>query len=330
MFTRILVPLDGSRLAEAVLPAACYLGECLGATLVLFHVIERGGAETIHGQHHLAQASEARAYLGRLAARLTDRGLTVEQDLHEPAEGDVALSIIEHTQDLKADLVILCAHGHGGLRDMFIGNIAQQVLQKGRTPVFFLRPGEAGAQVTPGSAQGELPQPERGDERAVRGALRPEEDAARDQCRRILLPIDITSKHGTGLPVTAQLARACGAAVHVMTVVPTAASLPPDEAAIASILPNASTAVRDLEARNARERLQGVIRDLAAQGLTATGSVVRGDTPAMILATAGQQEVDLIVLATHARGKLTAFLEGSVAPRVLAQATTPVLMVRES
>jgi nucleotide-binding universal stress UspA family protein len=330
MFTRILVPLDGSQLAEAVLPVACYLGERLGATLVLFHVIERGGAETIHGQHHLAQAGEARAYLGQLATQLTDRGLTVEQDLHEPAEGDVARSIIEHTQDLKADLVLLCAHGHGGLRDVFIGNIAQQVLQKGRTPVFFLRPGEAGDRLAPGRDQREPPQPARVDVRAGVEAAQPQKDAPRYQCRRILLPLDITSKHGTGLPVTAQLARACGAAVHVMTVVPMADSLPPGEAAIASVLPNASTVVRDLEARNAREHLQGVVRELAAQELAATGSVLRGDTQALILATASQQVVDLIVLATHARGKFTAFLEGSVAPRVLAQATTPVLLVRES
>ncbi len=308
MFKRILVPLDGSQLAEAALPVAGYLGERLGATLVLFHVIERGGADTIHGQHHLAAASEARAYLAQVAAQLIDRNVAVEQDVHEPGEGDVARSIIEHTQDLHTDLVLLCAHGHGGLRDMLIGNIAQQVLQKGRTPVFFLRPR---AEVDP-MAQRQSPK-----------------DVSQYQCRKILVPLDITSRHGTGLPVAAQLARACGAAVHVMTVVPMADSLTPDEAAIATVLPNASTVVRDLEARNAREHLQGVTRELVAQDLPATGSVARGDTAALILATANQQNVDLIVLATHARGMVSAFLEGSVAPKVLAQTTTPVLLVRE-
>lgn len=299
MFQRILVPLDGSRLAESVLPVAEYLAKCAGATLILFHAIERGAAETVHGERHLAHADEAQAYLSEVAARLRKAGLTVEQHVHDPEEADVARSIVDHATDLQSDLILLCAHGRGGLRDVLIGNIAQQVIQDGPTLVFFVRPDAMTARV---------------------GGYR---------CRKILVPLDISSPHETGLPVAVQLARQCGAAVHVMTVVPTMSTLPADEAPVAVMLPTASAAVLDLDARNARQYLEEVTRDLVVQGLAADGSVARGDVASLILSTAKGQQVDLIVLATHARRMLGARWEGSVAPKVLAQAADPVLLVRE-
>jgi GAF domain-containing protein len=50
--------------------------------------------------------------------------------------------ILDHIEDLKADMVLLCAHGHGGMRDFFVGNLAQQVIVNGNTPVFFIRTAE--------------------------------------------------------------------------------------------------------------------------------------------------------------------------------------------
>ncbi len=299
MFQRILVPLDGSRLAESALPVAEYLANCTGAALVLFHVIERGAAERVHGERHLARANEALAYLNEIAGRLRQAGLVVEQHVHEPGEADVAQSIIDHTQDLRTDLVLLCAHGRSGLRDVLMGNIAQQVIQGGQTPVFFVRP--------EGMAK----------------------RAGHYQCRRILVPLDPSDPHEVGLPLAVQLARQCGAAVHVMAAVPTAVTASPEEAPAAALLPTATAAVLDLDARNARLRLQDVTRSLVAQGVVADGSVARGDATALILSTARDQQADLIVLATHARAMLEARWEGSVAPRVLAQAVDPVLLVRE-
>ena len=52
MFKRILIPLDGSSLAEMVLPTAVYIAERLQAALILFHVVEKAPPTEMHGQHH--------------------------------------------------------------------------------------------------------------------------------------------------------------------------------------------------------------------------------------------------------------------------------------
>ena len=65
-FTRILVPLDGSRLAEAVMPAARSLAAKLGARVLLLHVLEREPPEAVHGEPHLGTSQEALTYLESL------------------------------------------------------------------------------------------------------------------------------------------------------------------------------------------------------------------------------------------------------------------------
>ena len=141
MFKRILVPLDGSNLAEKVLPFARYLAERLQATLILFHVVEKDAPNEIHGQHHLREVAEARAYLDQMAVQLSSAGVSIMQDVHEVQEAGVAQTIRDHAEELQADLIVLCAHGNGGLRDMIFGSIAQQVIRQGTVPVLFIRPG---------------------------------------------------------------------------------------------------------------------------------------------------------------------------------------------
>ena len=69
MFKHLLVPLDGSHLAEAALPAAACLAEHLGASITLIHIIERDVSGEIHGERHLKTPAEANAYLEAVAGR---------------------------------------------------------------------------------------------------------------------------------------------------------------------------------------------------------------------------------------------------------------------
>ena len=69
MFKNLLVPLDGSRMAESALAAAAYLAPKLRARVTLMHCIERAAPETVHGERHLREPEEARAYLEEAAAR---------------------------------------------------------------------------------------------------------------------------------------------------------------------------------------------------------------------------------------------------------------------
>src|SRR5437588_178242 len=77
MYRRLLVPLDGSRLAETILVVVERLAAVYRATVVLLHVIERGAPATVHGERHLRTAVEAQTYLEGLAARLSAGGTGV-------------------------------------------------------------------------------------------------------------------------------------------------------------------------------------------------------------------------------------------------------------
>ena len=69
MFKHILVPLDGSHLAEAALAPAARIAGTLGAPVTLIHIIEQEAPREVHKDRHLTQADEAQAYLREVAAR---------------------------------------------------------------------------------------------------------------------------------------------------------------------------------------------------------------------------------------------------------------------
>src|SRR5436309_8423104 len=109
-FAHILVPLDGSRLAEAVLPAVLAIATRFHSRVTLLHVLERRPPATIHGDRHLMQAPEAAAYLGDVAARLRQEGIEVNAHVHDAPEGDLPRSLVEHAEEFAPDLIVLCAH----------------------------------------------------------------------------------------------------------------------------------------------------------------------------------------------------------------------------
>jgi len=142
----LLVPLDGSPLAEAALPAAETLARALGADVTLLHVMERGAPATVHGHAHLTDAAAAQAYLDALAPRFAGIGAgRVDTHVHPNPENDVALSIGEHAAELGADLVVLSAHGEGGIGGWLTGTIAQQTIRRATPPVLLIRPNPVGS-----------------------------------------------------------------------------------------------------------------------------------------------------------------------------------------
>jgi len=301
MFKHLLVPLDGSRLAEAALPAAAALTGALGARVTLIHVIERSAPQRVHGEPHLSDPAEASAYLNEVAARAFPSVVRVEQHIHTTEVEDVARSIVEHASELGSDLIVMCTHGRSGLRTWLLGSIAQQVIALGVTPVLLVRPDGA----------------------AARHAF---------ACRRLLVPLDGNTDHEQGLVVAADLARACGAEVHLLMVVPTLSTLPGEHATAARLLPGATSAWLDMSEEAARAHLQPRVIDWQASGLPATAEVCRGDPAGAIARTAHRVQADIIVIGTHGKRGMDAFWSGSVAAQVSGRSRVPMLLVpvRES
>ncbi len=298
MFKRILVPLDGSGLAEAVLPMTGYLAERFQSTVILFHVVEKAPPGVVHGEHHLQRFAEAREYLTRVAERLAAPGVTITQHIHETQEAGVAQTIRDHADELGADLIVLCAHGRGGLRDVLFGSIAQQVIQQRTVPVLFVRPG-------PGKT-------------------------ASPQVRRILIPLDGLKAHEIAIPVAQALASQCGATLYLLSVVPTTETLSIKDAVAGRASPRTTMLALDSSARQAADYLQHICDGLTANQQRATGAVLRGDAAARVQETVAAENIDLIVMATHGRSAIDARWEGSLTPRVLPVTTVPVILVRSS
>lgn len=297
-FKKLLVPLDGSRLAEAVLPVAMVFAEGFGATVSLLHVMEREAPETIHGEHHLVDAAEAQAYLEKVADECGCEGVTVELHVHPNLERDVVASVIGHADEFGADLIILATHGSGGMRDILVGSIAQQVLRRGTRPVLLVKP-------SPGAAE------------------KPYE------LRRILLPLDGSPIHDEAvLPVAESVAAAVGADIQLLVVVPTLSTVAGDKAAVATLMPAATRAALDIERDDAVEYLREVSEGIHSRGVQARAEVRRGDPAAEVVGAAESYSADLIVMATHGRIGLGALWQASVGAKILSRTHQPLLLVR--
>jgi nucleotide-binding universal stress UspA family protein len=295
MFKKILVPLDGSHLAEAALPAAASLAEKLNAPVTLLHIIEQNAPEAVHNEPHLTRPEEAEAYLKDLAKRSFPAEVKTNWHVHDAGVKDVTASIVEHTGEFEPDLIIMCAHGHSGIRDMLFGRIAQQVVAKGATPLLFLQP--------------------------MTSYQKP------FNLRRILLPLDSESVHDDSLPIAKNLARAYNAELYLLCVIPTFSTLRGDEAAMSTILPSTTNALLDIKEEHARQHFQGHLNELIGEGFRTSAEIARGDPAQTIVNVAERSAADLIVLSTHRRAGIDAFWARSVAPNVARRTKIPLLLI---
>jgi nucleotide-binding universal stress UspA family protein len=106
MFKHLLVPLDGSSLAEVALPYAAFIASKTDAMVTLIHVIERHPPQTVHGATHLTDAAAAQLYLDTIAARVFPPGIRVERHVHTSEVSEVASSIVAHAGEFKPDLIV--------------------------------------------------------------------------------------------------------------------------------------------------------------------------------------------------------------------------------
>jgi len=137
-FDKILVPLDGSLLAETALPTAVELiGSNAKATLILLRATEAitvPGVDPLDAQ--VAVVREARDYLEAVAARLRrDATASVRTSVWY---GAAAPSILEAARMEEPDVIMMSTHGRSGFCRLSRGSIAESVLRGSRTPVFLI------------------------------------------------------------------------------------------------------------------------------------------------------------------------------------------------
>lgn len=295
MFKHLLVPLDGSLMAESVLPATVQIAVRLKASVTLVHIIEENPPAEIHRESHLQDPEQARRYLGMVAGRAFPAGIDVDYHVHTAKVENVAGSICEHVTEIGADLIVMCTHGKSGPREMLFGSIAQKIIASGATPVLLIQP-------TPGA------QPT-------------------FSCNRLLVPLDGNPEHEHGLPAARAMAEAFAAALRLLMVVPTFGKLAGQIATASRLLPGTTTKMLDLSIQTGEEYLKQIQTELGTTIRDVSYQVLRGDPAKIIVDTALATDTDLIVLGTHGTPKMEAFWLGSVTPKVAARCKVPLLLV---
>ena len=293
MFKRIILPLDGSHLAEAVLPAALYLAETIGVEVVLLHLVEENAPQSVHGEAHLTDPDQAFIYLEEIASQFPPN-VQVESHVHEVQVSSVADSISKHASELSSDLIAMCTHGHGGLTGWLVGSIAQQVIGIGSVPVLLISPNTEHREFS---------------------------------LREILIPLDGNAEHEEGLHAAGAMVSHHKTGLHLLQVVPTLGSLKGEEAAAGRFMPGSTHRLLDMAEQEAREHLSAHSRELETAGFDVTTWVRRGDPVEQIIAIANQLPADLIVLGTHGKSGHKAFWESSVAPKIPERTMIPLLLV---
>ncbi len=148
MYKTILVPLDGSEVAEAILPYVEELAKLFGSTVVLLQVMElphliglpKGEIYDALPQMTPAevnqQLSETRRYLDGVVARLDANGINARAVVEY---GPVVVTIMRAARQEEASLIAMASHGRGGLADVYYGSVAAGVLQRIDRPLLIVR-----------------------------------------------------------------------------------------------------------------------------------------------------------------------------------------------
>ena len=300
MFRHILVPLDASDLAEAVLPHVVALATTFDARVTLTHVLEAppSASSTITTDPvswELAR-SEATSYLDRVASTLARDGVTVSRHL---LEGVPATNVVAFADAHDVDVIALASHGRSGLLGWNLGSVSQKVALHGRVSLFIVRSWEQA--------------------RAPVGVPRYE---------RIVLPLDGSQRAECVLQVARAMAERHDAKVTLLHVT--------HDPEFVSRVP-VSDDERDLARRFAemnRRRATAYLTRIADDLMHAGGRVdVRieddGDHVATLHRVAGEVHADLVILAAHGATGSDRWPFGATASNVLAYGATPLLVVQD-
>jgi nucleotide-binding universal stress UspA family protein len=145
MYQKILVPLDGSTLAECALPHVKNLagggkvGKIILLSVAVFNIPYGSiGADFDFGSFRTEHIKESQDYLALVQSKLAAEGIEVETLVTE--SGNPAQTITEYAQTNGVDLIVIATHGYTGVRRMLVGSVAFKILHESHVPVLLIRP----------------------------------------------------------------------------------------------------------------------------------------------------------------------------------------------
>ena len=306
-FATVIVPHDGSRLADTAQPFAAELARATGSAVVLLRVLEERRPIFNVARRELTWFSRSTTRGELSASEILAGPLAWFKEQGLPAQpvirfGDPRSEIVAEAAAHPRPVIVIASHGRGGLGRVLLGSVVTRVLQTAACPVFIVR------------------------------ARRPEQQAEAVRFRRIAVALDGSELAEQALPVAIDLARDTGAAVELIRVADTYRDEAPPEPERFLTSPAYEAMLQDFDRREAEtrdylERMTAVLRE---HGLDVSWHALSGDPARQILGYVEDNPPDVLLLTTHGRGGLARWVYGSVADHLLTSASVPLLLVRST
>jgi nucleotide-binding universal stress UspA family protein len=302
MLERILLPLDGSELAERAIPYVRDLAGQSGAEVYLLHACppEHKAYLRMHQIYLNTVAEELRLRLKADWPPSSDPRIQAEVILDEPVN-----AIFEYVKQKSISMVALTSHGSSSLRAWAIGSVADKVVRGVGVPVLLVRIKEG------------LPILEK------KGLI-----------RKILLPLDNSEASKIALPYAIQMAKKLKASIALFTMFQSIFTQLVSSQDIGSGGMAISTGFDSIDAATEKYTnayLQGIADEIRKEGVEVTQTSLMGiDAAFDILEMEKKIQPDLVVMATRGRSKISRWAFGSVAEKVLREGDRPILVVKES
>ena len=315
MFTKVLVPLDGTEVSEGIIPFVTRLARDMKMGVVLARAID---------VHHMGEES-LDSSLGRVLKELGQRtkdssdiepwqrelAARIEQELKAPldslardmaragvdaetvaAYGPPSDTIIRMAEESDCDLIAMSTRGRNILTSGLLGSVTYKVIHESPMPVLAITPERA---------------------RLHRAII-----------SKVIVPLDGSAFAETVLPHATTLARRMDLGVTLLRVAPEDAPLFSDSVSLADIL----AGMQEKAATGARDYVAGMARRLRDSGLDVDEVILQGKASSRITEYAKGAEHGMIAITTHGRSGVSRLLLGSIAEAVIRESGCPVLVVR--
>ena len=308
MFTKALVPLDGTEVSEGIIPFVTQFARGLDIGVVLATAVEldplrEGLLNRIAGGLTETPAADAlrerierdvKDRLEDLADRMALEGIAAETSVRF---GPVSDSVIGMAQDAGCDLIAMSTRGRGVVSSGLLGSVTYKIMHESPIPVLAITPERAG-----------------------------ESWDADYGVRQVIVPLDGSDLAEAALPYAAIIAQRMNMSITLARVLYLDNVAYSEGYNLGDML-NAAEA--EIEA-DARRYLVSVARQLREEGLEVETEILRGSASSEIVTQARRTDHSMIALATHGRSGVSRLLMGSVAEAVVRASGDPVLVVRPS
>jgi nucleotide-binding universal stress UspA family protein len=298
MFRRMLIPLDGSKTAEAILPYARFLAGSLKLPVELLSAIDLDGFAPLRPERDENflraiienTARETKDYLEDIARSLP--GITTSCFVEKGKPEEV---IIEKAADDKETLIAMATHGRSGINRWLLGSVTEKVMRATTGPLLVVRGGENG---------------------------KPDVQTAFDT---LVVPLDGSELAESVLPIAVALAKA----LNVRVVLARAYELPMSTYASAEdYYISKYGEFKAMLKGEAGAYLEAKVNELKGNGVEKVYSVVlEGSAPEQIIDLARKTSKNLVAMCTHGRSGVKRWVLGSVTEKVVRHSGDPVLII---